>query len=66
MLQYICVCVCVCVSGGANLQDKCPLADRSTVGYLRENDTWSHEVREAGFITSIQWILELEEITRPG
>jgi hypothetical protein len=52
--------------GGASAQDKCTSADRSAVGYLRENDTWSHEVSEAGFVTSIHWILELEEITRPG
>jgi hypothetical protein len=58
--------VCVCVLGGASVQDKRALADRSNVGYLRENDTWSHKVCEAGFITSIHWILELEKITRPG
>lgn len=58
-------CVCVCVSGRASVQDKCALADHSAIGYLRENDTRSHKVREAGFITSIHRILELEEIKRP-
>jgi hypothetical protein len=50
---------CCYSRGGVKVQHK-----DASAGHSRENDAWSHKVREAGFTTAIHWVLELEQTAR--